>query len=121
MLRIPKRPRLLGSPFDPTKAVTIAPLARPAVFRKGRTSILLSLEHGEPRRILGTPEERSGSPAPDSGVGSSGPRSAGPQRSGLPMGDLFSPELHRTRSSSVDFSRLRDADADDVLVEDESD
>lgn len=121
MLRIPKRPRLLGSPFDPTKAVTIAPVARPAVFRKGRTSVLVSLQHGEPRRILDTPEERSGSSALDSGVGSSGPRSVRPQRSGLPMGDLFSPDPHLARSSSVDFSRLLDANDDDVFIEDESD
>lgn len=117
LLRIPKRPRLLGSPFDPTKAVTFAPVARPAVFRKGRTSILLSLEHGGPRRIPDTPEVRSTSSAPASSVGS-GPGSAGPQRSGLPMGDLFSPESNRTRSSSVDFG-LRGPD--DILVEDEDD
>jgi len=116
LLRIPKRPRLLGSPFDPAKAMSVAPLARPAVFKKGRASVLLSLEHAG-RRILGTPEERSASSALGSSVGSSGPRSAGPQRSGLPMGDLFSPESNRTLSSSIDF---RSRDSIDIFAEDDS-
>ncbi|KAH9832644.1 uncharacterized protein C8Q71DRAFT_262521 [Rhodofomes roseus] len=118
--RIIKRPRLLASPFNPDKMASVAPLARPVLFKKGRTSVLLSLEHAGPRRILGTPEERSTSSALISSVGSSGPGSAGPQRSGLPTGDLFSPESNRTLtgSSSVDFS-LRSSD--DILVEDEDD
>ncbi|KAI0940744.1 hypothetical protein AcV7_003040 [Taiwanofungus camphoratus] len=71
VLRIPKRPRLLGSPFDPSKAVSFGTVARPPVFKKYRPSPMDYLEGDH-----------------SSTVGSSG----GPQRSGLPRGDIFSPE-----------------------------
>ncbi|KAH9951081.1 hypothetical protein B0H21DRAFT_719393 [Amylocystis lapponica] len=86
-IRVPKRPRLLGSPFDPEKAVPMVSAfatfaGRPPVFKSRRC---MPRRLDEPDSSVESLLENSSS-SPDV-VSSSG----GPQRSGLPMGDLFSP------------------------------
>ncbi|KAI0761776.1 hypothetical protein BD413DRAFT_587340 [Trametes elegans] len=82
ILRIPKRPRLLGSPFDLSKRIESRQGGAAARSRR-----VVSSDEDEELDLVG--EGGSGLRASDlsSSVGSS----AGPQRSGLPTGDIFSP------------------------------
>lgn len=78
MLRIPKRPRLLGSPFD---------LAKRIETRRTKSRRLIDAdEEGDMRDSdfdASLNLNMSGASASSSG--------SGPQRSGLPTGDVFSP------------------------------
>ncbi|KAI0630812.1 hypothetical protein C8Q77DRAFT_1135352 [Trametes polyzona] len=87
ILRIPKRPRLLGSPFDLSKRIESRrdPPGAPRVRRIG---------HGDDFNFDHSSDEDEGY-----GTGSLRPldlsssagSSTGPERSGLPRGDVFSP------------------------------
>lgn len=89
-LRATKRPRPLGSPFD-LPVLRGIPAARPALFKKGRRSVVLNLDSFGLPSLPDNLEEDD-----DTVVNSSG----GPQRSGLPTGDIFSPEVSGGANSS---------------------
>ncbi|KAI0369735.1 hypothetical protein BV20DRAFT_1020009 [Pilatotrama ljubarskyi] len=91
ILRIPKRPRLLGSPFDLSKRIE-SRQATATVTMTRRTSMLVDSDEDEDderggRGLRASDMSLSSSAGSTSSMGS-GP---GPQRSGLPTGDIFSP------------------------------
>ena len=99
--RIPKRPRLLGSPFDLTRRIERRPATAFLQDRTGprtRSQMLLDEDEDDLR-------DSDLDPVLDASASSSS--SIGPQHSGLPTGDIFSPRrspsLSGGRSSVFDF------------------
>lgn len=100
ILRIPKRPRLLGSPFDLSKRIESRRVPGAPRIRRTANSSDYSLQEEDEDD---DEDDHSMLRASDlsSSVGSSMSMSSGggPQRSGLPMGDIFSP---RRRGGGVE-------------------
>ncbi|CCM02673.1 uncharacterized protein FIBRA_04778 [Fibroporia radiculosa] len=88
ILRITKRPRLLGSPFDPTKAVAAGALARPILFPTRRPTLFESFDSHESVSDGEEPEFPS-TPIDDH------------HRSGLPTAATFSPRVRFDSDSSL--------------------
>ncbi|KAL7280618.1 hypothetical protein ACG7TL_005555 [Trametes sanguinea] len=82
ILRIPKRPRLLGSPFDLSKRIET---------RQAAMSMRVRRFDDSDRDEDDDDEEEGHSGLRSSDLSSSVGSSSGPQRSGLPEGDIFSP------------------------------
>ncbi|CDO68847.1 hypothetical protein BN946_scf184805.g56 [Trametes cinnabarina] len=100
ILRIPKRPRLLGSPFDLSKRI------------ESREATMSSRTRHFDDSDRDDEDEESGLRSSDlsSSVGSS----SGPQRSGLPEGDIFSPRS-RDGGRSALFAHARRSGAGTVF------
>lgn len=97
ILRIPKRPRLLGSPFDLSKRIESRRVPGAPRIRRTANSSDYSLQEEDEDE---DEDDHSMLRASDlSSSVSSSMSSGGPQRSGLPMGDIFSP---RRRGGGVE-------------------
>ncbi|TBU34021.1 hypothetical protein BD311DRAFT_340176 [Dichomitus squalens] len=93
VLRIPKRPRLLGSPFDLAKRVAAR---RSPALRKSRSRMLIDEDEEGDSGFRASDFEEGGG---EGDLSSSG----GPQRSGLPAGDIFSPRAGWGGMGSISF------------------
>ncbi|OJT03299.1 hypothetical protein TRAPUB_6077 [Trametes pubescens] len=99
ILRIPKRPRLLGSPFDLSKRLESRCVpGAPRIRRTAHSSdYSLQEDDDEDEHSMLRASDLSSSVGSSMSMSSGG--SGGPQRSGLPMGDIFSP---RRRGGGVE-------------------